>query len=168
MNMKKLNKIRNWAFLLSLGIALTLPYGCKKSEDPAPTEVQTVNFGVLLDMTVSDPETGAASKAAIEFALGDLNSYAASAGRNIRFTGTLADTRMDTTLAKDLLKEMYSLGITMFVAGPSSSGELSAMAPFVEQNPVVVINTNSTSIGLNHAGSHIFRIITNDSCQARL
>ena len=167
MKMEKLNKIRNWAFLLSLGFALTLPYGCKKSDDPAPTEVQTVNFGVLLDMTVSDPETGAASKAAIEFALSDLNSYAAAAGRNIRFTGTLADTRMDTTLAKGLLREMYSLGITMFVAGPSSSGELSAMAPFVEQNPVVVINTNSTSIGLNHAGSHIFRIITDDSCQAK-
>jgi len=167
MNMKKLNKIWNYALLLLLGFALTLPYSCKKSEDPIPTEGQTVNFGVLLDMTVNDPETGAATQSAIQFALGDLNSYAVAAGRNVKFTGTLADTKMDTTLAKTLLKEMYSRGINMFVAGPSSSSELSAIAPFVEQNPVVVINTNSTSIGLNHAGSHIFRIITDDSFQAK-
>ena len=165
--MKKKNRIRIYSLLVIMGFLLTLGNSCKKSDDPAAPGAQTVNFGALLDLTVNDPENGLATKAAIQFALEDLNSYAAAAGRDVTFTSTFADTKMDTTVAMNLLKNMYEQGTSMFVGGPFSSSELKALMPFVNQNPLVVINSTSTAVGINYAGSHIFRIIADDSFQAR-
>jgi len=161
------NKKLIHSFVVLLGLLVILISGCKKSEDPPPSGGQTVNFGALLDLTVYNPQNGLATQAAIGFALEDLNRYAATAGRDVKFTCSFADTRLDTTEAKNQLKNMFDKGITMFVASPFTSGELKAITPFVNQNPVVVINSTSTAIGLNHAGSHIFRIITDDSFQAQ-
>ncbi len=165
--MKKKNRIWIYSLLVIMGFFLTLGNSCKKCDDPAPSGIQTVNFGALLDLTVYNPENGLATKAAIQFALDDLNSYAATAGRNVKFTCSFADTKLDTTEAKNLMKSMYAEGISMFVASPFSSGELKALTPFVNQNPIVVINASSTAVGMNHAGSHIFRIVTDDSFQAK-
>jgi branched-chain amino acid transport system substrate-binding protein len=165
--MKKKNRIQIYSLLVIMGFLLTLGNSCKKSDDPAPSGEQTVNFGALLDLTVYNPENGLATKAAIQFALEDLNRYAAAAGRDVTFTCTFADTKMDTTVAMNLLKNMYEQGTSMFVAGPSSSSELKALMPFVNQNPLVVINSSSTAVGINYAGSHIFRIIADDNFQAR-
>ncbi|MCX6278449.1 MAG: ABC transporter substrate-binding protein [Bacteroidetes bacterium] len=165
--MTKPNRIRNPSLLVIMGFLLTLAFSCKKSEDPAPSGIQTVNFGALLDLTVYNPENGLATKAAIQFALDDLNSYAATAGRNVKFTCSFADTKMDTNEAKNLMKSMYSQGTSMFVASPFSSSELKALTPFANQNPIAVINASSTAVGMNHAGSHIFRILTDDSFQSK-
>ncbi len=161
------NKKLIHSFVVLMSFLVILTSGCKKSEDPPPSGGQTVNFGALLDLTVYNPQNGLATQAAIGFALEDLNRYAATAGRDIKFTCSFADTRLDTTEAKNQLKNMIDKGITMFVASPYTSGELKAITPFVNQNPVVVINSTSTAIGLNHTGSHIFRIITDDSFQAK-
>ncbi|MCK9401124.1 MAG: ABC transporter substrate-binding protein [Bacteroidales bacterium] len=150
-----------------MGIVLTLTNSCKKSETTPPAGGQTINFGALLDLSFDNPEEGLATKAALQFALEDMNSYAATAGQNVTFICSYVDTRLDTTEAKNQLKNMYEKGISMFVGGPFSSSELQAIAPFVEQNPVVVINSISTAIGLNHDGSHIFRIVTDDGFQAK-
>ena len=74
---------------------------------------------------------------------------------------------MDTTVALNLMKGMVAQGTSMFVASPYSSTELKALMPYVNQNPLVVINASSTSVGLNHAGSHIFRIVADDNFQAK-
>lgn len=148
------------ALLISFAVMVTT--GCSGTESPEPR--QTVNLGALLDMNA---ENGLATKAAIELAIEDLNRYAITAGRTVSFTCSYADTRMDAAEAQNQLKGMYQQGISMFVGGPYSSSELQAIAPFVNQNSIALINTNSTAIGLNHAGSHIYRIITDDSFQAK-
>ena len=165
--MKKQNRIRIYTFMVILGFLFALTYSCKKSEDPSPPVAQKVNFGALLDLTVYNPDNGLATQAAIQFALEDLNRYAAAAGRNVTFTCSFADTKMDTTVALNLMKGMVAQGTSMFVASPYSSTELKALMPYVNQNPLVVINASSTSVGLNHAGSHIFRIVADDNFQAK-
>ena len=65
---------------------------------------------------------------------------------------------MDTLEAETQIESIYAQGIRMFVAGPNSSSELIAIAPFVEKNPIALINPNSTSIGLNHAGSQFHSV----------
>jgi len=159
------DRARYYSFIALIGFAITIFNSCNKDDEPLSGE--TVNFGALINLTVDNINSGIATRAAIQFALDDLNTYAATAGRNVIFKCTYADTRMDTLEAKNQIKSMYEQGISMFIAGPYSSSELIAIAPFVEKNPVAVINSNSTSIGLNHAGSHIYRIITEDSFQAK-
>jgi branched-chain amino acid transport system substrate-binding protein len=162
-------KERVWfyACIALVSIALASLNSCNKSDEPPLLLDETVNFGALLNFSVDNINSGIANKAAIEFALNDLNTYAATAGRNVTFKCTYADTRMDTLEAKTQIESMYAQGMRMFVAGPNSSSELIAIAPFVEKNPIALINSNSTSIGLNHAGSNIYRIITEDSFQAK-
>ena len=164
--MKK--QIRKWMypFIIAMGLILILTNGCKKTEDPLPSGGQTINFGALLDLTVNNPENGLATKAAIQFALEDLNSYAAIAGRNVTFTCSFADTKMDTTEAKAQMGNMCANGIKMFVGGPYSSMELKAVMPFIKQNQCALINTSSSAIGLNYAGSNVFRLCPNDNNQA--
>ena len=146
-------------------LCLTLLFsGCRGSDSSATADRATVNFGALLDLSA---ENVLATKAAIELAIEDLRTYAATAGRDVSFAVSYADTRMEATEAQNQLEGMYAQGIRMFVGGPYSSDELQAIAPFVNQNPVALINSNSTAIGLNHAGSHIYRIITDDIFQAK-
>ena len=160
--MKK--QIKNWIYplIIAMGFVLILANSCKKSEDPLPSGGQTINFGALLDLTVNNPQNGLATKTAIQFALEDLNSYAALAGRNVTFTCSFADTKMDTTEAKSQMVKMYANGIKMFVGGPYSSTELKAVMPFVKQNQCALINTSSSAIGLNYAGSNVFRLCPDD------
>ena len=164
--MKK--KIKNWTypFIVAMGLVFILTNGCKKTEDPIPVGVQNTNFGALLDLTVNNPQNGIATKAAIQFALEDLNTYAAIAGRNVTFTCSFADTKMDTTEAKTQMANMYAKGIRMFVGGPYSSTELKAVMPFVKQNQCALINTSSSAIGLNQGGTNVFRLCPDDINQA--
>ncbi|MCX6279444.1 MAG: ABC transporter substrate-binding protein [Bacteroidetes bacterium] len=164
--MKK--QIKNWMypFIISMGFVLILANGCKKSEDPLPAGGQTINFGALLDLTVNNPQNGLATKAAIQFALEDLNAYAAIAGRNVTFTCSYADTKMDTSEAKNQMEIMYNKGVRMFLSGPYSSSELKAVMPFVKKNQCALINTSSSAIGLNYAGSNVFRLCPDDNNQA--
>ncbi len=166
--MKNLKRIA-WFYsrIAVVALALTGLQSCNKDDEPSPISGETVNLGALINLSVDNINNGIATQAAIEFALDDLNTYAATAGRNVTFKCTYADTRMDTLEAKKQVESLYSQGISMFVAGPYSSSELTAIAPFVGTNPIALINSNSTSIGLNHAGSHIYRIITEDSFQAK-
>jgi len=150
--------------ILLIGLTVMGIAGCSGTES-SDEPMQTVTFKALLNINTED---GVAMKAAIELAIEDLNSYAAIAGRNITFTFSYADTRMETAEAESQLKSMHQQeGISMFVGGPFSSSELQAIAPFVKENPIALINSSSTAIGLNHAGSHIYRIITEDSFQAK-
>ncbi|MGE4434479.1 MAG: ABC transporter substrate-binding protein [Bacteroidales bacterium] len=164
----KNRKKRAWfyACIALLSIVLTGMYSCSNNDEPTLTE-ETVHFGALLNLSYDITTSGITNKAAIDFALSDLNTYAATAGRKVTFKCLYADTRMDTLEAKTQMEDMYAQGVRMFVAGPNSSSELIAIAPFVEKHPIALINSNSTSIGLNHAGSHIYRIITDDRFQAK-
>ena len=164
--MKKQIKNRMFLFIFAMGFVLILSYSCTKTETKDPLDGKTIEFGALLDLTINNPENGIATKAAIQFALEDLNSYATIAGRNVSFTCSFADTKMDTTEAKNQLKSMYDKGIRMFVGGPYSSTELKSVMPFVKQNQCALINSSSTSIGLNYAGSNVFRLCPDDNNQA--
>ncbi len=167
-SVKNLTKrVSFYACIALVSIALASLNSCNNSDEPPLLPEETVNFGALLNLSDDIVSSGIATRAAIEFALSDLNTYAATAGRNVTFKCTYADTRMDTLEAKTQIESMYAQGMRMFVAGPNSSSELIAIAPFVKKNPIALINANSTSIGLNHAGSHIYRIITEDSFQAK-
>lgn len=165
--MKKHFKNQIFPFVIALGFLLIIANGCTKTETKDPLDGQTIAFGSLLDLSVNNPEEGLTTKASIEIAMADLNDYATAAGRNVTFTCSFEDTHLDTTEAKNLVESMYEKGIRMFVGGPYSSSELKAIAPFVKQNPVVVVNSTSTAIGLNQAGSHIFRIVPNDGFHAK-
>ncbi|MCK9400357.1 MAG: ABC transporter substrate-binding protein [Bacteroidales bacterium] len=165
--MKRDSRNLTYSLLVVMSFVLILATGCEETVLKDPLDGKTIQFGALLDLSVNDPENGLCTKTAIEIALDDLNNYTGTVGRDINFTCRFEDTHMDTTEAKNLISEMYEDGIDMFVAGPYSSSELKAIAPFLAQNPVVLINSNSTAVGLNQAGSHFFRIISDDSFQAR-
>jgi hypothetical protein len=73
----------------------------------------------------------------------NINSYAAIAGRNIKFTCSIADTKSDTSEAKNQMEIMYSKGIRMFGetthimgqscldAGSTDMGKIIAIIPLV-------------------------------------
>ncbi len=151
--------------MMLIGFALMFITSC--DDNSTNESAHIVNLGALLNLSAGNNVNALNSKVAIELAVKNLNIYAKTAGQDISFTCTFADTRMDTSEAKIQLNEMYKKGIKMFVGGPYSSSELQAIAPFVKQNSIALINSNSTAIGLNSAGSHIYRIITDDNFQAK-
>ena len=100
-------------------VVLTTLFGCKKAIDKTVTEVE---IGALLSLTGNWSTLGLTSQKAIGLAVDDVNAYMEQKGTNIRFTGMVFDTKLDTTIAKLAMTDIVRTR-TKYVIGPQSSAE---------------------------------------------
>jgi branched-chain amino acid transport system substrate-binding protein len=132
--------------------------GCKKTIETTITEVE---IGALLSLTGNWSSLGITSQKAIGMAIDDVNAYMEQKGTNIRFTGMVFDTKLDTALAKLAMADVVRTR-TKYVIGPQSSAELAAVKPLADEKNILVVSQGSTASSLAISGDGIFRFCPGD------
>ena len=149
--------MRKIALACCLVVLITMN-GCKKRID---TTITNVEIGALLSLTGNWSSLGITSQKAIELATAEVNAYMEQKGTNIRFTGMVFDTKLDTTIAKLAMTDIVRTQ-TKYVIGPQSSAELAAVKPLADQNNILVVSQGSTASSLAISGDGIFRFCPGD------
>ena len=139
-------------------VVLITMNGCKKKIDTTITEVE---IGALLSLTGNWSSLGITSQKAIGLAVEDVNAYMEQKGTNIRFTGMVFDTKLDTTIAKLAMTDIVRTR-TKYVIGPQSSAELAAVKPLADEKNILVVSQGSTASSLAISGDGIFRFCPGD------
>jgi len=145
--------------------AVIFACGCTGTTTTEQAEVQENVVGVLLPLTGDFAESGAASRAAVEVAAGDINDYFASIGSDHRVRLVVEDTATDPAVALEKLKALDAQGIRM-VIGPGCSAELEAVRAYADAHGILIVSTMSTAPSLAIPGDNIFRLVSPDTYQA--
>ncbi len=146
-------------------IGLTFQRCAKSNTDTTPAQ-QTIEVGALLSLTGNWSSLGINSKAALELAAADINRYMEVTNSRYRFSTTVYDTKLDTTLAKRFIAEAKSSGIN-FVIGPQSSAEAAAVKPYADTNKMLVVSQGSTAGSLSLANDNLFRFCPSDAIEGK-
>lgn len=134
--------------------------GCKK-EDTGNREVQIAG---LFSLTGNWSSLGVNSKAAIELAAADINTYFKNNGKNITIKPVVYDTKLEADLCLQHLKDAYNKGIR-FVIGPQSSAELGNVVSYANDNKMLVVSQGSTAGSLAIAGDNVLRFCPSDAIE---
>ncbi|MFN3805495.1 MAG: ABC transporter substrate-binding protein, partial [Pyrobaculum sp.] len=146
------------ALLLTQGPAAT------PTPTPAPTPTPTpqVTIGALMPLTGGLQSPGIGARDAIALAVEDANAMC----KNVKFQVVVEDTGTDPIKALEKLQTLYARGVKV-VIGPMSSGEVSAVRSFADQNKIIIFSPSSTSPLLALSGDWIYRIVPTDFAQAK-
>jgi branched-chain amino acid transport system substrate-binding protein len=154
--------IFNRTFLLCcLSLGLMLQSCDKENEDDDSIPTETVNVGALLSLTGNWSSLGVASKAAIQLALEDINSYQKANYARHRFTATFFDTKLDAALAQKYIADGSDKSRRFFI-GPQSSAEVAAVKSYADANNIMVVSQGSTAGVLSIANDNVFRFCPDD------
>ena len=132
--------------------------GCKKDDEQNFT---TVNVGAMFSLTGNWSSLGVPSKAAIEIAVEEINADFEARGVPFRFSTTVYDTKLDTSLAKTYMNDALNAGMRLII-GPQSSAEVSAIKSFADANKMLVVSQGSTASSLAIANDAIYRYCPGD------
>lgn len=149
------------ALIVMLIVTVMTQVRCGKSGHSSTKEIE---IGGLFSLTGNWSSLGINSKAAIELASEDVNSYLKSIGSDYRVTTRVFDTRLDTALALRFLKEADSQGIR-FIIGPQSSAEVAAVKAYTDANDMMIISQGSTAGSLALNDDNIFRFCPSDALE---
>jgi len=134
---------------------------CKKKSAVAQ---KTITVEGLFSLTGNWSTLGVTSKAALEIAAEDINSYLAGKNANFRLATTVADTKLETDLAATLFTKASNNKIS-FIIGPQSSSEVAAIKPLSDAANVIIVSQSSTAGSLAIAGDNIFRFCPSDKIE---
>lgn len=100
----------------------------------------------------------------MDIAAADINFYLAGKSLGFRMAVSVADTKLETELAKTLFTSAKDDQIS-FVIGPQSSAELAAIKPLSDAAGIIVVSQSSTAGSLAIAGDAIFRFCPSDKIE---
>lgn len=133
-------------------------------------EYHVITLGALLDLSGPLSSMGQSCKAVLDTAISDFNATIknATSDQPVFEAQCIAyDTKSDTQLALEYLREMRRQGIR-FVIGPTSSAEASAIKSYADQNDMIIISPASTAPSLAIAGDSLYRFTVDDSHQGKI
>ena len=143
---------------------LFLPFiACKKENTLKNTNI---TIGGLFSLTGNWASLGVASQEAMSLAIKDINSYMVLTGSSYRFSMSVFDTKLDTTLAQAAIKEALGKNIHSII-GPQSSSELGSIRSFANANNILVVSQGSTASSLAIADDAIFRFCPGDAVEGK-
>ena len=144
---------------------LSLP-GCTKSKDTTynPIPGEEIRVGVLLSVTGSGHSSGENSQVSLQLAKSDIQSWLNSLGIKAGLNVIVEDTKTDTAVALEKLRNFFSQGIR-WVIGPYSSAELAHIKPFADRNGMLIVSPSSVAVSLAIPGDNIFRFVSSDRIQ---
>jgi branched-chain amino acid transport system substrate-binding protein len=94
----------------------------------------------------------------------DIQNWLALLGIKEPLNLILEDTRTDTAVALQKLRNFFSQGIR-WVIGPYSSAELAHIKPFADRNGMLIVSPSSVAVSLAIPGDNIFRFVSSDRIQ---
>ena len=131
--------------------------GCKKEEQ----NFTTVNVGAMFSLTGNWSTLGIPSKAAIEIAIEEINADFEARNVPFRFSASVYDTKLDTSLVKTYMNDALNSGVRLII-GPQSSAEVGAIKSFADANKMLVVSQGSTASSLAIANDAIYRYCPGD------
>lgn len=147
--------------LLTALITITLTFqSCHKDA----TKIRTIPVEGLFSLTGNWSSLGITSKAAIELAAADINTYLANKNAPFRMSVSVSDTKLETALAQALFTKAKTDKVH-FIIGPQSSAELAAIKPLSDAAPIIVVSQSSTAGSLAIANDNIFRFCPSDKIE---
>ncbi|MFL6393312.1 MAG: ABC transporter substrate-binding protein [Nitrososphaeraceae archaeon] len=126
----------------------------------------TVRFGALLPMTGVFSSSGKSTEAALRMALRDVNANFSKSNSSLRYELVVHDTESDPTVSLAMLRLLAKEGIRI-VIGPATSAELQATKDFADKNDIILFSPSSTAPSLAIEGDNVFRLVRDDSHQAK-
>jgi len=133
---------------------------------PAPVTMQVITIPALVPFTGDTKSYGETGAVGLKLAETDINRYYESIGAPYRVQVNISNTNGDRKTTRQLAEEIHSNGGNIII-GYFSSAELAELKPFTDKNEMLVIATGSTSPDLAIANDSIYRLISDDTSQAK-
>lgn len=142
-------------------ITLLITFQACKKNDTVP---QAIDVRGLFSLTGNWSSLGTTSQAALDLAAEYINDYLEDKNSGFRLAVSVADTKLETELAKTLFTQAKAENIK-FIIGPQSSAELAAIKPLSDAAEMIVISQSSTAGSLAIAGDAIFHFCPSDKIE---
>ncbi len=136
------------------------------NEPTNPTDKKVYKIGVLIPLTGSAEQNGKQSKAAVEYAIGDINMYFALGSIKVKIEAVYKDSGTDSSKAKQMLREFAKDGIKI-VIGPTTSTVLKGLKHIADSAGILLISHSSIASELAIKDDNIFRFAPCDKWQAK-
>ncbi|HYA33913.1 MAG TPA: penicillin-binding protein activator [Candidatus Bathyarchaeia archaeon] len=137
--------------------------GCTSNVQTS-TQARNVTIGALLPLTGDAASVGTNVNATIDAAATDVNNYFAATNASVRVQVEVKDTGTTPEGALAAIQALRADGVTA-VVGPYSSAELKAIAPYADQNGMVLVSYGSSVSSLGVERTNVFRLVPDDSHQ---
>jgi branched-chain amino acid transport system substrate-binding protein len=124
-----------------------------------------ITIGALLSLTGDWSTLGLTSKALLQIAVNEINTFLDSTGTPGRVTLRIEDTKLDPAAAVNSLRSLAGAGVKL-VIGPQSSAEAAAILPLLDSNGMIAISQGSTAGSLSLPGDSLYRFVPDDSVEA--
>ena len=158
---KSLNPGAPWAIAALVAMAASVG-GCAST--PNVPQEREVLLGGLFSLTGNWSTLGQNSRAAMEFAVEDVNQYLAGNAAGVRFVAAIEDTRLEPVLALEKARVLRARGAQLLI-GPQSSAEVALLKPFVDENDLLLVSPSSTAGMLAIPGDNVYRFTPADSVE---
>jgi len=152
------------AFVALVVLGAVLTAGCTSSVQTGTTQPTSVAVGALLPLTGEHAEVGANLNSTIHVAEADVNDYLAATNAGIRVHLVVKDTGPTSEGALAAIQALHADGVVA-VIGPYVSPQVKAVAPYADQNGMVLISYSSTVPSLGVERANMFRLVPDDSHQ---
>lgn len=165
-------RLRVLSILALLILVCALFSGCTSpSQVPlkniqAPVTQQVITIPALVPLTGDMKAYGETAAVALKQAELDINDYYQSIGAPIRIEINISNTNGDPKITRHLAENIHETGGNIII-GFFSSAELSELKPFTDKSGILVISTGSTSPDLAIGNDSIYRLISDDTSQAK-
>jgi branched-chain amino acid transport system substrate-binding protein len=125
---------------------------------------QDMTVGALLSLTGDWSTLGITSKALLEMAVAEINTFFDATQTPGRLTLQVYDTKLDAPTAVNALKSLAGAGVKL-VIGPQSSAEAAAILPLLNDLDMIAISQGSTAGSLSLRGDNLMRFVPDDSIE---
>jgi len=157
------------AFLImicALFSGCTSPNPAKLKEMPAPVVQQVITIPALVPLTGDTKAYGETEAVALRQAETDINRYYQSIGAPYRVDVNISNTNGDPKITRQIAEDIHAKGGNVII-GYFSSAELAELKAFTDKNGILVISTGSTSPDLAITNDSVYRLISDDTSQAK-
>lgn len=151
--------------IVSYGFMASAATGTAELVLPAEGE-SPLMIGALLPLSGTLSSYGQEAKAALRIAVQDVNQHLAESGSVKRVGLVIEDTKTDPRIALERIKALDAQGIRI-VLGPVTSAAVASVKPYADENRMLLVSIGSTAPDLSVPGDNLFRLIPDDTNQAK-
>ncbi|MDI3502933.1 MAG: branched-chain amino acid transport system substrate-binding protein [Archaeoglobi archaeon] len=136
----------------------------------AQSEKETIEIGVLVDLSGPLTTYGMNIRNTMMIAEEDINSYFEEKGLPYEVKFYYEDTKVNANIALEKIQSLYSRGVKLIV-GPMASGEVAHVKNYVTSNKIIIVSPSSTALpsllGITtpEEKKYIFRFVGTDDLQ---
>lgn len=133
----------------------------------APTDFEEIVIGALLPISGTLSSVGESGLVTLSIVAEEINTYLSEIQSHYRIKIIAEDTETNPDIALNKLRVLKEKGVNI-VIGPSSSASTLKLKDYANENGILLIGFSSTSPSLAIPGDNIFRLIPDDTNQAKV